>query len=137
MKEIRKTVCNRDCPDACSIVATVEDGKVTRIRGDREHPVTRGFLCYRTSLYLSTQYAPDRLTTPLLRTNGRFKPVSWDEALDLAADRLTSIRRESAPAAIFHYRSGGSLGLTTHLCDYLSDPCGPVTAQRGASCSGA
>jgi len=137
MTELRKTICNRDCPDACSIVATVEDGKVTRIRGDKDHPVTRGFLCYRTSLFLSTQYSRNRLTAPLLRTNGRFKPVSWEEALDLAAERLTSIRRESGPAAIFHYRSGGSLGLLKHLSDYFFEQFGPVTVKRGDICSGA
>jgi len=137
MKEIRKTVCNRDCPDACGIVATVEDGRVTSIRGDKEHPVTRGFLCYRTSLFLSTQYSPDRLTKPLLRTNGNFHPISWNEALDLAAERLTAIRRESGPAAIFHYRSGGSLGLLKHLNDYFFEQFGPVTTKRGDICSGA
>ena len=137
MKEIRKTVCNRDCPDACGIVATVENGRVTRIRGDKEHPITRGFLCYRTSLFLSTQYSPDRLTTPLLRTNGDFHPISWEEALDVAAQRLTTIRQESGPAAIFHYRSGGSLGLLKHLSDYFFEKFGPVTVKRGDICSGA
>ncbi len=137
MREIRKTICNRDCPDACSIVATIEEGRVTRIRGDKDHPITRGFLCFRTSLFLSTQYSPDRLTTPLLRRNGQFHPVSWDEALDHAADRLTAIRRESGPAAIFHYRSGGSLGLLKHLSDYFFEKFGPVTVKRGDICSGA
>ena len=137
MKQIRKTLCNRDCPDACGIVATVEDGRVTKIRGDKDHPITRGFLCYRTSLFLSTQYSADRLTTPLLRTNGDFHPISWDEALDLAAERLTIIRRDSGPAAIFHYRSGGSLGLLKHLSDYFFEQFGPVTTKRGDICSGA
>ena len=137
MKQIRKTLCNRDCPDACRIVATVEDGRVTSIRGDKDHPVTRGFLCYRTSLFLSTQYSPERLRTPLLRRNGNFHPISWNEALDLAAERLTAIRRESGPAAIFHYRSGGSLGLLKHLSDYFFEQFGPVTTKRGDICSGA
>jgi len=137
MRDERRTLCNRDCPDACSIVATVEDGRVTRIRGDKAHPVTRGFLCYRTSLFLSTQYSPERLTTPLVRRNGTFHPISWDAALDLAAERLTTIRRESGPAAIFHYRSGGSLGLLKHLCDYFFERFGPTTTKRGDICSGA
>jgi anaerobic selenocysteine-containing dehydrogenase len=136
MLETRKTICNRDCPDACGIVATVEDGRITKIRGDKDHPVTRGFLCYRTSLFLSTQYSPDRLTTPLLRRNGEFHPISWNEALDLAADRLMSIREESGPAAIFHYRGGGSLGLLKFLCDYFFEKFGPVTIKRGDICSG-
>ena len=137
MIETRKTLCNRDCPDACGIVATVEDGRITKIRGDKEHPITRGFLCYRTSLFLSTQYSQERLTSPLVRHNGRFHPISWDEALDLAADRLTTIRKESGPAAIFHYRSGGSLGLVKHLSDYFFEKFGPVTTKRGDICAGA
>jgi len=136
MREERKTVCNRDCPDACSIVATVEDGRVTRLQGDPDHPVTRGFLCFRTSHFLRTQYSPDRLTTPLVRAGGGLRPIGWDEALDLAADRLTAIRRESGPAAIFHYRSGGSLGLLKHLSDYFFERFGPVTVKRGDICSG-
>src|SRR5438876_11963149 len=111
MTELRKTLCNRDCPDACSIVATVEDGKVTRIRGDKEHPVTRGFLCYRTSLFLSTQYSTEHLTSRLLRTNGDFHSISSDEALDIAAERLLTISQEAGTAAIFHDRSGGCRGL--------------------------
>ena len=51
--EQRKTICNRDCPDTCGIVATVEDGRILRIQGDRDHPVTGGFLCHRTNQYLS------------------------------------------------------------------------------------
>ena len=137
MVEVHKTICNRDCPDACGIIATVKDGKVIQIRGDKDHPITRGFLCYRTSLFLATQYSPERLQTPLLKVRDEFQPISWDQALDLAAERLMKIRRESGPAAIFHYRSGGSLGLLKHLMDYFFEKFGPVTVKRGDICSGA
>ncbi|MBM3495463.1 MAG: hypothetical protein FJX72_14245, partial [Armatimonadetes bacterium] len=50
--ETRRTACSRDCPDACGVLATVEDGRVVDLRGDPDHPVTRGFLCFRTSRYL-------------------------------------------------------------------------------------
>src|SRR5438045_2759359 len=103
----------------CRIVALVEDGKVVRLEGDRADPVTRGFLCYRTNHFLPLHHGPQRLTTPLLRQGGQLRPVSWEGALDFLAERLTTIRRESGPAAIFHYRSGGSLGLLKHLCDYF------------------
>ena len=132
MREIRKTVCNRDCPDACAIVAHVEEGRVLRLSGDPAHPVTDGFLCWRTNNFLPLQYSPDRLTTPLLR--GR--PVSWDEALDFAAAELLRIRAESGPQAIFHYRSGGSLGALKHLSDYFFSEFGPVTVKGGDICSG-
>ena len=133
MREIRKTVCNRDCPDACSIVAHLEDGKVVQLGGDPEHPVTAGFLCWRTNNFLPLQYSPERLTTPLLRG----EPVSWDEALDFAARELLRIRAESGPAAIFNYRSGGSLGALKHLVDYFFSEFGPTTVKGGDICSGA
>ena len=133
MREIRKTVCNRDCPDACSIVAHVEDGKVVQLAGDPLHPVTGNFLCWRTNNFLPLQYSPERLTTPLLRG----KPVSWDEALDFAAGELLRIRADSGPAAIFNYRSGGSLGALKHLVDYFFSEFGPTTVKGGDICSGA
>lgn len=133
----KKTLCNRDCPDACSIVATVEGGRVTRIAGDPDHPITQGFLCHRTSQFLSTQYSPARLTSPLLRKGGELEAVSWDEALDVAAERLLAIRAEHGPAAIFHYRSGGTLGLLGSLTDHFFELFGPVTTKRGDICSGA
>lgn len=132
-----KTLCNRDCPDVCSIVASVRDGKVIKLAGDREHPITNGFLCYRTNQFLERQYSPERLTTPLLRKAGELTPVSWDEALDHVARELQRIRRESGPAAIFHYRSGGSLGLLKVLSDYFFELFGPVTVKSGDICSGA
>jgi len=132
-----KTTCNRDCPDACGIVATVEDGKVIRLQGDPEHPVTRGFLCYRTSRFLERQYDPERLTTPMLRSGEGHRPVSWDEALDLVAEKLLAVRAESGGAAILNYRSGGSLGLMKHVIDYFFEKFGPVTIKSGDICSGA
>ena len=108
-----------------------------RLQGDPAHPVTRGFLCYRTNHFLPVHYSPDRLTTPLRRRGGELVPVGWDEALDFVAERLGAIRRESGPAAIFHYRSGGSLGLLKFLSDYFFALFGPVTVKRGDICSGA
>ncbi len=137
MSEVRRTVCNRDCPDACAILATVEDGRVTRLRGDPDHPVTRGFLCYRTGEYLATQYSPDRLTSPLLRKDGVLVPVGWDEVLDFLAERLLAIRAESGPEAIFHYRSGGTLGMLGAVTELFFEQLGPVTTKRGDICSGA
>lgn len=135
--ETLRTVCNRDCPDACGLVATVEDGRLVSLGGDPEHPVTKGFLCQRTSQYPATQNSPDRLTTPLVRKNGRLSPASWDEALGIVADRLLAIRKESGPTAILHYRSGGSLGLLKSVVDYFWELFGPVTVKSGDICSGA
>jgi len=133
----KRTACNRDCPDACGIVATVENGRVTRLQGDRDHPVTQGFLCERTSRFLDRQYSPDRLTTPLVRRSDAFQAAGWDEALDLIAERMLHFRDTSGPASILQYRSGGSLGLMKHVDDYFFQRFGPVTVKSGDVCAGA
>lgn len=110
---------------------------MVKLAGDPEHPITRGFLCYRTNQFLGRQYSPERLTTPLLRKHGVLTPVDWPEALDFVAACLERIKREFGPAAIFHYRSGGSLGILKLLSDYFFELYGPVTIKRGDICSGA
>jgi anaerobic selenocysteine-containing dehydrogenase len=132
-----RTTCNRDCPDACGLLATVEDGRITKLQGDPDHPVTQGFLCYRTSRFLERQYDPARLTSPLLRRNGGFEKISWDDALDRIAESMLRIREESGGAAIMQYKSGGSMGLTKHITEYLFERFGPVTVKSGDICSGA
>lgn len=135
--KILHTACNRDCPDACGIVATVESGRVVRIQGDPNHPVTKGFLCHRTSRFLERQYDPDRLTQPLLRRGSAFEPISWEDAMQRIASKMIQIRDESGPAAILHYRCGGSMGIMKHVTDYFFERFGPVTVKSGDVCSGA
>lgn len=135
--EIRRTTCSRDCPDACGILAEVRDGVVTALKGDPEHPVTQGFLCFRTSRFLDHQNGAHRLRTPMLRRGGELQPASWDDALDAIAQKLLAVRAESGPAAIFHYRSGGSLGILKQLADQFFDEFGPCTGKVGDICGGA
>jgi anaerobic selenocysteine-containing dehydrogenase len=95
-----RTVCTRDCPDSCSIIATVEDGRITGHRGDPDHEVTRGFLCWRGNNYLRRFYHPDRLLYPRRRTKGGWQRVSWDDALDLIASKLQHCRDTFGPRSI-------------------------------------
>lgn len=132
----RRTACNRDCPDACTLEVAIEEGRAVSLAGARDDPVTRGFLCERTSRFLARQYASDRLRTPLVKSGGRLVPASVDAALDFAAQRLLAIRAESGPEAILHYRSGGSLGLLKCVADFLFEQFGPVAVKRGDICSG-
>ena len=132
-----QTACNRDCPDACEIIATLTNGRITRLRGSSRHPITQGFLCHRTSRFLDRQYSPERLNKPLWRHRNDFRPISWNEALDRIAERMLRIREESGPAALMHYRCGGSMGIMKHVTDWFFHRFGPVTVKSGDICSGA
>src|SRR5215467_5550929 len=115
MPEIRHSVCSLDCPDACSILVTVDDNMATRLRGNPAHPITRGFLCGKVAKYLDREYSPDRLLYPQKRVGpkgeGRFARISWDEALDEIAARLKQVAAEFGSEAILPYSYAGTMGL--------------------------
>ena len=98
----------------CGVLAHVRDGRVTKIEGNPDHPLSRGRLCPRGTGGAGLLYDPDRLRTPLIRKGGRggqeFQTASWDAALDLVAERLTRIKDEHGPEALalFSHGFGGS-----------------------------
>lgn len=115
MTQTRHSVCALDCPDACSLLIDVdENGRGSKLRGNPAHPVTRGFLCGKVARYLEREYSPGRLLHPLRRVgakgDGRFAPISWDEALDEIAERLSDVAAESGPEAILPYSYAGTMG---------------------------
>ena len=105
------TTCTRDCPSCCSIMLTVKDGRIISHRADPRNPITRNFLCVKGTNYLKRYNSPERILTPLLRNGNGFLPISWDEALDTAAERLTKIRAESGPLSTLWAQYSGSLSL--------------------------
>lgn len=106
--------CPLDCPDACSWVVTVRDGKAVSMRGNPDHPFTRGALCVKVNRWLEQAEAPDRILHPLRRVGskgeGRFEQISWDEALDEIATRLRGVIDEHGGEAIWPYWGTGTLG---------------------------
>ncbi len=105
--ETVRVVCAHDCPDMCSLLAEVEDGRVLRIKGDPEQPFTAGFACAKVNRDTELVHSPERIVTPLRRIGakgeGRFAPIGWDEALDEIAGRWKQIIAESGPLALLGY----------------------------------
>ncbi|HSM85807.1 MAG TPA: molybdopterin-dependent oxidoreductase [Candidatus Limnocylindrales bacterium] len=123
MKKVVHAACPHDCPDACGVLVTVENGRATRIQGDPAHPVTQGFLCAKVTKYLDRVYSPDRLLHPMRRVApkgqgkgdaGDFVRISWDEALDDIASRLRQISGEFGPEAILPYSYAGNMGILSY-----------------------
>jgi len=125
MKNVVHAACPHDCPDACGVLITVEDGRATKIKGDPAHPVTRGFLCAKVAKYLDRVYSPDRILYPMrrvepkgLRTAGEgaratqeWRRITWDEALEEITSRFKNIVAEFGSEAILPYSFGGTLGM--------------------------
>ncbi len=79
MKQVIKAACPHDCPDACGVLITIEDGRATKIQGDPEHPVTRGFLCAKVAKYLDRVYSPERVLYPVRRVAAKGPAGSADQ----------------------------------------------------------
>ncbi len=136
MKRVVHAACPHDCPDACGVLIMIEDGRATKIQGDPEHPVTRGFLCAKVAKYLDRVYSPERVLYPMRRVRPKgpvgaaeqrsFAPpgrprapvptqawqrISWDEALDEITHRFRRIIAEYGPESILPYSYGGTIAM--------------------------
>jgi anaerobic selenocysteine-containing dehydrogenase len=114
-KKTVRCVCPLDCPDTCSMLVTVENGKAVSLRGNPDHSFTRGALCGKMNHYLEVVYSGKRLRTPLKRVGrkgaGEFVEISWEEALDTIADRFRRIANgPDGPQAILPYSYYGTMG---------------------------
>jgi anaerobic selenocysteine-containing dehydrogenase len=110
-----KGCCPLDCQDSCAWIATVEDGRVTRVEGAPDHPITQGVLCAKVRDYETRTYAPDRLLHPLRRIGpkgaGRFERISWDKAIDAIAGRFAAVIDAHGAEAIMPLNYLGSMGV--------------------------
>jgi len=111
--------CPHDCPDTCSMIFEIENGLVKSVRGNPDHPMTRGGLCVKLKDYEKRHYHPDRVLYPLRRTGPKgskqFERITWDEALDEIATRWKAIIAEHGPEAIIPYSYLGNQGLVHGL----------------------
>jgi anaerobic selenocysteine-containing dehydrogenase len=140
--------CHHDCPDTCVWDATVVDGRVTRLRGNPDHPTTRGGLCPKVNRYVDRVYHRDRILQPLRRVgpkgSAEFEEISWEDAIEEIALRLTDVVDSSGPEAVLQYSFAGTQGAIQMgvMADRFFDELGAsdihrhlcgVTAWLGAS----
>jgi anaerobic selenocysteine-containing dehydrogenase len=113
--QIIKGACPHDCPDTCALDYHVRDGKLIDVKGALLHSVTAGVLCTKVAKYPLRTYHPTRIKTPLKRVGekgeGKFAPISWDEALTTIASKFKSIIAEHGAEAILPYSYAGNMGL--------------------------
>ncbi|MBF6288326.1 molybdopterin oxidoreductase family protein [Nocardia cyriacigeorgica] len=91
------------CEAHCGILVTVEDERVTRIEGNREDVLSKGYICPKATATGGLHHDPDRLRTPMRRVGEGFEPIGWDEAFHEIGQRLRAIRAAHGPSAIGMY----------------------------------
>lgn len=109
-----RSVCSLDCPDQCGLLVHKVEGKIVRIEGDPEHPVTQGAICNKVRNMTARIYDENRLTHPLKRVGakgeGKFERISWEEAIDTIATRWKALIAEHGAQSIIPYSFYGNMG---------------------------
>ncbi|MEF2146291.1 MAG: molybdopterin-dependent oxidoreductase [Desulfovibrionaceae bacterium] len=113
---IIRTTCTRHCGNGCGLLVERRANGL-HVKGDPEHPVTHGFVCAKTARFGERLFAPDRVTTPLIRGDGELREASWDEALTLAAERIQALC--SCPERMLHIFYVASYGVLFRASPYL------------------
>ncbi|MEQ1504820.1 MAG: molybdopterin-dependent oxidoreductase [Myxococcota bacterium] len=118
MTATRTSVCPLDCPDRCSLTVEVDGDRVRSIDGSSVNPLTEGYICGKVRKFGERVHGPLRIVQPLVRVGPKgpgaaFRPVSWDEAIGIVADRFRAIAAESGWEAVLPYWYAGSNGWLT------------------------
>src|SRR4030042_3730717 len=99
MEEVKKirTAC-RNCHGVCGVIAHVKDGKVIKVEGDPDSPISHGTMCSKGLSVTQLAYHPDRVLYPMKKTEKGWQRITWDEALGPIAERLNKVMKEQGPA---------------------------------------
>lgn len=134
----RVTCCHCDCQ--CGLLVAVENGRLVKIRGNPDHIVSRGYICPRGKAAIEYFYHPARLHRPLKRAGergqGKWEPISWDQALDEIAARLESVKRDYGAEAVAHARGtfhGPDAGMGVRFFNLFGSP---NVIGVGTNCAG-
>ncbi|WP_350301133.1 molybdopterin oxidoreductase family protein [Peribacillus frigoritolerans] len=108
------SVCSLDCPDQCGLLLHKKDGKIIKVQGDPDHPVTKGNICNKVRNMTARLYDPNRLKQPLKRIGpkgeGKFAPISWEEAIDIITSKWKDLIEMHGPESILPYSFYGNMG---------------------------
>lgn len=110
-----RSVCPLDCPDTCALHVHKENGKIVKVTGNPDHPVTRGVICNKVRHMAERIYHPERILYPMKRVGakgeGKFRRISWEEAIGEIVERFKRIMEEQGPEAILPYSFYGNMGI--------------------------
>jgi anaerobic selenocysteine-containing dehydrogenase len=128
------TACTMDCPDACSLILSQKPDGTFGIRGNPDHPFTRGIICGKIKKHFLRLSSPHRITHPMIRKNNQWIKISWDDALDICAEKIDHYRAQ--PESILHIHGEGAKGILKQTGKLFFGLMG-ASRLRGSLCDAA
>lgn len=126
--------CTLDCFDACKFNVYVEDDKVIKIEGDKNHPYTKGIICKKGRAHLDRLNHCERIYKPLLKIDGKWTEITFEEAVDIVADKLKNYKEKYSSKSVMYYEQYGSGSILKSIGDIFFDFYGGASKQSGGPC---
>ncbi len=115
-KRIGHSACPHDCPSTCALdVELIDERTIGRVHGAKDNDYTAGVVCAKVARYAEREHHAQRLLQPLQRVgakgSGAFRPISWDAALDLVAEKFIAAEQRHGAESVWPYYYAGTMGL--------------------------
>lgn len=132
--EVLSHGCTLDCFDCCKFNIYVENNEILKIVGDKNHPFTKGFVCKKGLAHLDRLHHKDRIYNPMLKVNGEWKEISFQEALSILTEKLSYYRDKYSSKSILYYEQYGNGALLKSMGDLFFNFFGGVSKSKGGPC---
>lgn len=129
--------CTLDCFDCCKFNVYVEDEKIVKLEGDKNHPYTKGIICSKGKKHLERLRHKDRILNPLKKVNEKWVAIDFEEALAIISEKLLHYREKYGSNTVLHYSESGSGGVLKAIEDVFFNFYGGITLPQGSTCWGA
>ena len=126
--------CTLDCFDCCKFNVYVEEGKIIKIEGDKEHPYTKGFICKKGLAHLNRLNHHKRISKPLLKVKGKWKEITFDEAIKIMVHKLKGYKDKYSPKSVLYYEQYGNGSLLKSIGDIFFNFYGGASKAKGGPC---
>ena len=126
--------CTLDCFDCCKFNIFIDDNKIIKIQGDKEHPFTKGFACKKGLSHLDRLTHSERVYKPLLKVNGKFEEISFDKAIDIMAEKINTYKKEFTSKSILYYEQYGNGAILKSIGEVFVNFLGGATKTDGGPC---
>lgn len=136
-QQIEKTACPLNCWDVCGFKVTTEQGKVVKVEGDPDHPITQGKICGKGVMLAERANHAERVLFPMKKVQGRFEQISWEQALDEISSKMVQVKAEYGSTAVLHSHDYSNGGLLKNLDKRFFNCYGGITELVGSLCWGA
>lgn len=126
--------CTLDCFDCCKFNVYVKDNSIVKIEGDKNHPYTKGFICKKGLAHLDRLNHKDRIYNPMIKKDNKWVEISFDEALNIMAEKLKEYREKFGSKSIMYYEQYGNGSILKSIGNIFLNMYGGASVSKGGPC---